>query len=90
MVEFEWDEEKRLSNIEKHKLDFLDARTFFDGRLLFTTLNLDHDEPRWVSTGVPEHRHYTVIWTERDEKIRIISFRRARDAEERDSRQLHG
>ncbi|MDQ3655076.1 MAG: BrnT family toxin [Chloroflexota bacterium] len=90
MVEFEWAEDKRRANLEKHKLDFLDARSLFDGRPLFTKINLDHNESRWVSTGINEHRYYTVVWTERAEKIRIISFRRARDAEERDYRQLHG
>lgn len=90
MVEFEWDEDKRLSNLGKHKLDFRVAQRLFDGRPLFTTINVDHDEPRWVSTGVHEYRYYTVVWTERDEKIRIISFRRARGAEERNHRQLHG
>ncbi len=90
MVDFEWDEDKRLSNLEKHKLDFRVARRLFDGRPLFTTNNVDHVEPRWVSTGTDADRHYTVVWTERDEKIRIISFRRARDAEERKYRQLHG
>ena len=24
-MEFEWDENKRLSNIEKHRIDFIDA-----------------------------------------------------------------
>nr|MBA2468884.1 BrnT family toxin [Chloroflexia bacterium] len=43
-----------------------------------------------VSTGVNEYRHYTVVWTEPDERIRIISFRRARNAEERNYRQLYG
>jgi uncharacterized DUF497 family protein len=90
MVEFEWDEDKRLSNLEKHELDFLAARRLFDGRPLFTTTNLHHDELRSVSTGVNEYRHYTVVWTEPDERIRIISFRRARNAEERNYRQLYG
>lgn len=90
MVEFEWDEDKRRSNLDKHTLDFLDARRLFDGRPLFTKVSVNHDEPRWVSTRVHEHRYYTVVWTERDEKIRFISFRKARDAEERNHRQLHG
>ncbi|MEI7825057.1 MAG: BrnT family toxin [Chlorobiaceae bacterium] len=29
---FEWDEDKRLLNLKKHHLDFIDARLFFDGR----------------------------------------------------------
>jgi len=90
MVEFEWDEDKRLSNLEKHKRDFLDARQLFDGRPLFTTINLDHDEVRMILTGIQSYRHLTVIWTVREAKIRIISFRRARDAEERNYRQLYG
>ncbi len=90
MVEFEWDEDKRLSNLEKHELDFLAARRLFDGRPLFTTTNLHHGELRSVSTGVNDYRYYTVVWTERDEKIRIIFFRRSRNAEERNYRQLYG
>lgn len=90
MVEFEWDENKRLSNLEKHGFDFLDARRLFDGRPVFTKANERHGETRLVSTGVDNHLYYTVVWTPRDEKIRIISFRRARDAEERNYRQLHG
>ena len=31
-MEFEWDEDKRLSNLEKHGVDFFRARLLFDGR----------------------------------------------------------
>lgn len=88
MVEFEWGEDKQLSNLEKHKRDFFDARDMFDGRSLFTTINLDHDEVRMVLTGVQLHRHLTVIWAVREAKIHIISFRRVRNAEERNHRAL--
>ena len=33
-MEFEWDEDKRQSNIAKHGIDFDRAATLFDGRLL--------------------------------------------------------
>jgi uncharacterized DUF497 family protein len=33
---FEWDEQKRESNFEKHNLDFDDAYVLFDGRPTFT------------------------------------------------------
>ncbi len=36
-IEFEWDEAKRLSNIQKHALDFQDAIILFDYRPLFET-----------------------------------------------------
>jgi uncharacterized DUF497 family protein len=31
-MDFEWAEDKRLSNIAKHDIDFLRARAVFDGR----------------------------------------------------------
>lgn len=90
MVEFEWDEDKRLSNIEKHGLDFEDADQFVDGRPVFTTSNLRGNEKRYVTSAQIEHRFLTLAWTMRDEKIRVISMRRARNAEERAHRTLHG
>jgi uncharacterized DUF497 family protein len=32
-MEFEWDEGKRLANMAKHGLDFVDAPVLFDGGL---------------------------------------------------------
>jgi uncharacterized DUF497 family protein len=33
---FEWDEAKRRSNVQKHRLDFLDVAEVFDGRQTLT------------------------------------------------------
>ena len=30
MVDFEWDEDKRLANLRKHGIDFVDIPSFFD------------------------------------------------------------
>jgi len=35
-MEFEWDEAKRLSNLEKHRIDFADVEAIFDGRPVVT------------------------------------------------------
>ncbi len=88
-LEFEWDEDKRLSNIEKHKVDFLTARDLFDGRPVFTSDSPRGDEMRHLTTGVLGDKLYTVIWTKRGSKIRFISARRARDGEERAYRESH-
>jgi uncharacterized DUF497 family protein len=40
-MRFEWDEEKRRANIEKHGFDFIWARQLFDSRLRF-----DFSSPR--------------------------------------------
>ena len=90
MVELEWDEDKRRSNIEKHGLDFEEADVIFDGRPVFTITSYRGGEVRYVTTAIYLERYVTVIWTQRDEKIRIISMRRTRDAEKRAYRQLHG
>jgi len=88
-VEFEWDEDKRRANIEKHGLDFEDASAVFDGRPVFTSTNRRDEEIRNVTTAIYLERYVTVIWTLREEKIRIISMRRTRDAEKRKYRQVH-
>ncbi len=90
MVEFEWDEDKRLANIEKHGLDFADADLLFDGRPVSTTTSSCDDEERYVATAIQLERFVTLVWTQRGEKVRIISMRRTRDAEKRAYRQLHG
>lgn len=87
-MEFEWDEDKRLSNLEKHAFDFVEVKTLFDGRPSFTSINHRGGEERSVTTVDFSGRLMTVVWTKRGDKKRIISVRRAHDAEERNYRQL--
>jgi uncharacterized DUF497 family protein len=89
-MEFEWDEAKRQANLAKHSFDFLRARVLFDGRPVVTTVSRYPDEQRFLTTGEIAGRFYTVVWTRRGDSIRLISARRARDAEARDYRALHG
>jgi uncharacterized DUF497 family protein len=86
----EWDEAKRQSNLAKHDIDFLDARRRFDGRPVVTARSSYPDEERHLTTGNVDGRFVTVVWTRRNGAIRIISARRARDAEARAYRALHG
>ena len=39
------------------------------------------DEPRFLAVGRIDERFFTAIFTERDDKIRLISIRRAREEE---------
>jgi uncharacterized DUF497 family protein len=87
---FEWDEDKRLTNLEKHKLDFVAARLLFDGRATITAKSDYPIEVRYVTTAMIGGKFYTVVWTWRDDVRRIISFRRARNGEERAYSQIHG
>lgn len=87
---FEWDETKRKKNLEKHSLDFRDARLIFDGRPVVHVPSCKGDEARFASVAMIDIRFFTVVWTWRSDRRRIISFRRARDGEERTYRQIHG
>jgi uncharacterized DUF497 family protein len=80
---FSWDPVKREINRTRHKLDLLDGQILFDGRPVVTWSSPRNSEMRFVSTGQIGPKFYSIVWMERDEAIRLISFRRARDGEER-------
>jgi uncharacterized DUF497 family protein len=47
-------------------------------------------EERFLSIGSIEGKFFAVIWTWREGALRIITARRARDAEEEQYRSLYG
>ena len=87
---FEWDEKKRLSTLQERKLDFGDTYQVFDGRPVIHVSASRNEEERVVSTAEIHGKFFTVVWTWRGGNQRIISFRRARDGEERAYRKTHG
>ena len=89
-MEFEWDEDKRERVLGARGLDFRDADLLFDGRPLVSKLSRRFDEERWVSVGELEGVLVAVVWCRREERIRIITMRRARHEEERKYRSLYG
>lgn len=52
--EFEWDDEKAISNLKKHGVGFEEATTIFNDPLIATIPDPDHskDEDRYVSIGI--------------------------------------
>ncbi|HEX3996697.1 MAG TPA: BrnT family toxin [Acetobacteraceae bacterium] len=87
---FEWDETKREVNRDKHKLDLIDGQYLFDGRPVVSFPSSRGDEARFVTVGPIGPKFYAVVWTERSGATRLISFRRARDGEERAYRARFG
>jgi len=84
MFKFEWCESKRMQNIEKHKIDFVRAVLVFDGRPIFSYPSDKNGEKRWVTISIIDQIEIATIWTDRGRNlIRIISMRRARNAEKR-------
>ncbi|MCJ2073549.1 BrnT family toxin [Methylobacterium sp. J-030] len=85
---FERDEAKRLSNLSKHRLDVLDAAALFDGRPRIDGPAIFRGDARVFTVAVLGGLVVTLIWIWRGQARRLISFRRARDAEKRAYRQL--
>lgn len=84
---FEWDDEKNQINIKKHGIDFeTAARVFADeNRLeLFDELHSDYED-RYITIGMINNVAYIVmvVYTERDNAIRLISARKATNQERR-------
>jgi uncharacterized DUF497 family protein len=86
MVEFEWDPDKEQANIEKHGVDFTEAATVFGDPLELTISDPDHSvgEFRFLSIAHSAHHRILVVsYTEREDRIRIISARMASPKERR-------
>lgn len=78
VVESEWDESKRETNIAKHGVDFVDAARVFEGAVLETEdRRQDYGERRYRALGQFNGRVLYVIYTWRQGRRRIISARRA-------------
>jgi uncharacterized DUF497 family protein len=85
-VDFEWDQNKAINNIDKHDVSFPDAATVFDDSLSVTFPDPDHSigESRYVIIGMSVSGLLLVVsHTDRDNCIRIISARKATRQEKR-------
>ena len=60
---FTWDERKRKLNLAKHGIDFRDAETIFDGPL--------------VTVEDSREDYGAAVYAERNDRVRIISIRKA-------------
>ncbi len=74
-----WDETKRQINLQKHGLDFADADEVLDSRYRFDVDIVRGGELRTqsISYVLGFLAVLTVVHTDRDNLIRIISFRTA-------------
>ena len=78
IMDFEWDSIKNRRNIEKHGIDFTDAVRIFERPTLTVVDNRrDYGEKRIAAMGTIEDVILYVVYTVRDNVLRIISARRA-------------
>lgn len=77
-MEIEYDEAKRLSNLEKHGLDFLDAPDVFTGEFVqIEDTRKSYPERRYQVFGYLRDRRVCLVWTPRGVVRRIIMMRYA-------------
>jgi len=77
-MKFEWDEQKRLINLQRHEIDFVDAGQIFEHEVFtFIDDRFNYGEIRFVSFGLLDGAVVTIVYTEADEIIRVISIRKA-------------
>ncbi|MFH2063713.1 MAG: BrnT family toxin [Pseudomonadota bacterium] len=80
-MKFEFDSKKSDLNKNKHGIDFIEAQELWDDIDLLEIPANTLDEPRFLVIGKIGEKHWTGIITYRDDNIRIISVRRARNEE---------
>jgi uncharacterized protein len=88
---FEWSEQKRLENLSKHGIDFLDAKEIWQGEVLeVLSAQQEHGEQWHLAYDVLDGRIIAVVFTWRGDARRLISARRARRHERQDYQDVFG
>lgn len=85
-MEFEWNPDKAKLNYEKYGVSFQEAATVFNDPLSVTFPDPDHSigENRYVIIGISQFEQLLVVaHTDRGEKVRITSSRKATRQERR-------
>jgi uncharacterized DUF497 family protein len=81
---FEWHRKKAVENLRKHNVSFEEAKTVFDDPFSVTIADPEHStgEDRYIDIGLSaKGQMLIVVYTERGSNIRIISYRKATNAE---------
>ena len=81
-MEFTWSRAKRAANLKAHGLDFVDAPRVFEGlTFTFEDDRFAYGEQRFVTLGLLAGTPVSIVHTETEHEIRIISFRKATQRE---------
>ena len=81
-MEFEFDEAKSLINAEKHGIDFTEAQLLWRDERRLVIQARSETESRFAIIALQAGKLWTAIFIVREDRIRIISVRRARHGEE--------
>lgn len=77
--DFEWDDAKAADNYAKHGVDFEMAILVFNDPFAIERLDdrENYGEDRFILIGIAEGFVLTVVYTDRNGRIRVISARQA-------------
>lgn len=78
---FEFDPRKSVANLQKHGIDFVVAQGIWNDPDRLEVPARSSDEPRTQVIGRIGDTIWSAFVTDRQERVRIISVRRARDEE---------
>jgi len=83
-LEFEWDDTKAAENVRNHGVTFAHAALAFRDPFAVEWIDLReaYGEEQIILLGMSSNQVLTVVYTERSERIRIISARRPTKNEE--------
>ena len=80
-MECEFDPDKSAANLEKHGIDFTEVQALWEDVMRVEVPARTVDEPRWLVIGQIAGKHWSVVVTYREHRVRIISARRSRKEE---------
>lgn len=80
-MEFEFDVFKSAANKVKHGIDFVEAQALWLDQDFVEVPGQSENEERWIVIGMIAGRHWTAVVTIREQRVRLISARRARAKE---------
>ncbi len=81
-MEYEWDKNKAKTNQERHKVPFESVNDFcWDDALIGEDTRKNYQEIRYRALGPIGDRLYLLVYTMREEIVRVISLRKANKRE---------
>ena len=89
-MQFEWDEEKAAINLKKHGISFNEAQTVWDDYFYIDLFDDEHsiEENRFIIIGESMNKRLLIVsYTERENRVRIISARELTPKERREYEQ---
>jgi len=91
IMQYTWDEVKRLANLKKHRMDFADAEMVFEGMTLtYEDDRFAYNEQRFITIGLLHGVFVVIAHTEIEDVTRIFSMRKATNYERKTFVQAFG